>query len=123
MGSGYTVGRRLPVERASSLPQARTADDAIDELEAMIGLGPVKDEVNKLLASLEVERKRREQNLPVAVTSRHMVSESFSVGGVMNLGSRATVYLVLQVAPAANKLSGQYSLHRQFGAGQCLIGR
>ena len=39
----------------------------------MIGLAPVKEEVNKLLASLEIERKRREQGLPVAPTSRHMV--------------------------------------------------
>jgi stage V sporulation protein K len=39
----------------------------------MTGLGSVKEEVNKLLASLEVERKRREQGLQVAPVSRHMV--------------------------------------------------
>jgi stage V sporulation protein K len=39
----------------------------------MVGLAPVKTEINKLLASLEVERRRREQNLPVSMTSRHMV--------------------------------------------------
>src|SRR6476620_10958194 len=37
------------------------------------GSAPVKSEINKLLASLEVERRRREQNLSVAATSRHMV--------------------------------------------------
>ena len=33
----------------------------------------MKDEVNKLLAGLEVEKKRRDQGLPVAPISRHMV--------------------------------------------------
>ena len=73
-GNGFTVGRRLTVSQGGAgRPAARTADDALDDLDRMIGLAPVKQEVNKLLASLEVERKRREQNLPVAPTSRHMV--------------------------------------------------
>jgi SpoVK/Ycf46/Vps4 family AAA+-type ATPase len=73
-GAGYTVGRRLSVSpSAAAKPLLRSADDALDDLDAMIGLAPVKEEVNKLLASLEIERKRREQNLPVAATSRHMV--------------------------------------------------
>jgi DNA polymerase III delta prime subunit len=63
--------RRLTVE--SKVEQARGLDQALGDLEAMIGLGSVKNEVNKLLASLEVEKKRREQGLPVAPTSRHMV--------------------------------------------------
>lgn len=75
IGSGYTPGRRLaiPTSAAQAAAKVRTADDALDDLEAMIGLGPVKEEVNKLLASLELEKRRREQNLPVAPTSRHMV--------------------------------------------------
>jgi SpoVK/Ycf46/Vps4 family AAA+-type ATPase len=39
----------------------------------MIGLAPVKDEVNKLIARLQVEQKRREQGLPVTPMSLHMV--------------------------------------------------
>ena len=39
----------------------------------MVGLAPVKEEVNKLMAALEVERMRREQGLAVAPISRHMV--------------------------------------------------
>ncbi len=70
-GATYTPGRRLSTR--SAVPQQRTADQALDDLEAMVGLGQVKDEVNKLLAGLEIEKKRRDQGLPVAPTSRHMV--------------------------------------------------
>ena len=70
-GEGYTVGRRLNVESAALT--VRSADEVLDDLDRMIGLSSVKDEVNKLLAGIEVERKRREQGLPVAKVGRHMV--------------------------------------------------
>jgi SpoVK/Ycf46/Vps4 family AAA+-type ATPase len=70
-GEGYTPGRRLNV--ISSVPAVRGADEVLDDLEQMIGLAPVKEEVNKLLAGIEVERKRREQGLPMQTVSRHMV--------------------------------------------------
>jgi len=75
VGAGYTYGRRLSVDPATGRGKLvqRTADHALDELDAMIGLGPVKSEINKLLASLEVERRRREQGLSVSPTSRHMI--------------------------------------------------
>jgi stage V sporulation protein K len=75
IGAGYTYGRRLDTNPATGETTlvSRTADDALDDLEAMVGLGAVKTEINKLLASLEIERRRREQGLPVSVTSRHMV--------------------------------------------------
>jgi len=75
VGSGYTYGRRLATNASTGKTEivSRTADDALDDIEAMVGLGPVKSEINKLLASLEVERRRREQNLSVSATSRHMV--------------------------------------------------
>lgn len=71
-GTGYTAGRRLAAAKSPEGSQ-RTADDALDELDSMIGLGSVKAEINKLLASLEVEKKRRDEGLPVPPTSRHMV--------------------------------------------------
>jgi S1-C subfamily serine protease/SpoVK/Ycf46/Vps4 family AAA+-type ATPase len=71
LGEGYTVGRRLNVD--SPALSARSADEVLDELDQMIGLSSVKEEVNKLLAGIEVERKRREQGLPVAKVGRHMV--------------------------------------------------
>lgn len=40
---------------------------------SVVGLAPVKDEVNKLIARLQVEAKRRAQNLPVTPMSLHMV--------------------------------------------------
>jgi S1-C subfamily serine protease/AAA+ superfamily predicted ATPase len=71
VGEGYTVGRRLNV--ASSAVTVRSADEVLDELDQMIGLSSVKEDVNKLLAGIEVERKRREQGLPVARVGRHMI--------------------------------------------------
>jgi stage V sporulation protein K len=75
IGEGYTYGRRLATNRTTGEIGlvSRTADNALDDLESMIGLDSVKSEINKLLASLEVERRRREQGLPVFATSRHMV--------------------------------------------------
>ena len=65
------AGRRLKVEAA--IPPERTLDQALDRLEEMVGLEPVKEEVNKLMSALEVERLRREQGLVIAPISRHMV--------------------------------------------------
>jgi S1-C subfamily serine protease len=64
-------GRRLKVE--SAIPSERTLDQALDHLEEMVGLKSVKEEVNKLMSALDVERLRREQGLVVAPISRHMV--------------------------------------------------
>ena len=46
---------------------------ALAKLDAMVGLAPVKQEVKRLTARLEVEQKRREQGLPIAALSQHMV--------------------------------------------------
>jgi stage V sporulation protein K len=39
----------------------------------MVGLAPVKQEIKRLTARLQVEQKRREQGLPIAALSQHMV--------------------------------------------------
>jgi stage V sporulation protein K len=54
-------------------PQSRPADRSIAELDAMVGLASVKAEINRLSARLQVERRRREQGLPVTPMSLHMV--------------------------------------------------
>jgi SpoVK/Ycf46/Vps4 family AAA+-type ATPase len=46
---------------------------ALEKLDAMVGLAAVKQEVKRLTARLEVEQKRREQGLPIAALSQHMV--------------------------------------------------
>jgi SpoVK/Ycf46/Vps4 family AAA+-type ATPase len=46
---------------------------ALAKLDAMVGLAPVKQEVKRLSARLEVEQKRREQGLRIASLSQHMV--------------------------------------------------
>jgi len=46
---------------------------ALAKLDAMVGLAPVKQEVKRLSARLEVEQKRRAQGLPIAALSQHMV--------------------------------------------------
>lgn len=46
---------------------------AIENIEAMVGLVPVKREVNGLIARLMVEQKRRAQGLTTAPLSLHMV--------------------------------------------------
>jgi stage V sporulation protein K len=46
---------------------------AIEDLEAMVGLAPVKREVNGLIARLQVEQMRRTQGLTTAPLSLHMV--------------------------------------------------
>src|SRR6201984_2523396 len=48
-------------------------DKAIEDLETMVGLAPVKREVNALIARMQVEQKRRSQGLPTAPLSLHMV--------------------------------------------------
>ena len=54
-------------------PQTSPGERAIAELDAMIGLGSVKEEINRLGARLMVERRRREEGLPVTPMSLHMV--------------------------------------------------
>jgi stage V sporulation protein K len=48
-------------------------NQAIEDLENMVGLAPVKREVNALIARMQIEQKRREQGLPTAPLSLHMV--------------------------------------------------
>ena len=62
--AAYAGGTSIPNLRMLRVPNhqpERSPQSAIDELDAMIGLAPVKDEVNKLIARLQVEQKRRER--------------------------------------------------------------
>src|SRR6202008_2060060 len=46
---------------------------ALAKLDVMVGLAPIKQEVQALIARKEVEQKRREQGLDVSSVSQHMV--------------------------------------------------
>jgi stage V sporulation protein K len=58
-----------PVREIADVPPSK----AIEELEAMVGLAPVKREVNGLIARVQVEQKRRLQGLSTQPLSLHMV--------------------------------------------------
>jgi hypothetical protein len=57
----------------TDLPPARTLDELLAELDALVGLAPVKAEVRRLTSLLQVQRLRTERGLPVLDTSRHLV--------------------------------------------------
>src|SRR5260370_26995619 len=75
VGSGYTYGRRLSTNPSTGEIKlvSRTADDALDDIDSMVWLGPVTSEINKFLAILDVEPRRREQKLSPTATSLHRV--------------------------------------------------
>jgi stage V sporulation protein K len=56
-----------------SKPQSTSLEDAIAVIDAMVGLAQVKEEINRLIARLQVERRRQEQGLPITPMSLHMV--------------------------------------------------
>jgi SpoVK/Ycf46/Vps4 family AAA+-type ATPase len=60
------TGQKLDETQAS-------AAAALQKLDAMVGLAPVKQEIKRLTARMEVEQKRRAQGLSSAAVSQHMV--------------------------------------------------
>ncbi len=57
----------------SMLAPARSVDDVMDELDALIGLANVKAEVHRLTSMLQVQQIRAERAMPVIETSHHLV--------------------------------------------------
>jgi SpoVK/Ycf46/Vps4 family AAA+-type ATPase len=51
----------------------KTTEELFAELDALVGLGPVKTEIRRVADMITVERLRRERDLPVAPQSRHLV--------------------------------------------------
>ena len=54
-------------------PAARSLDQLLAELDALVGLANVKAEVRRLTSMLQVQRLRAERGLPVMETSHHLV--------------------------------------------------
>ena len=59
--------------KAPDLPPARPIEELFAELDALIGLAPVKAEIKLVANLIAVQKLRIERKLPVADTSRHLV--------------------------------------------------
>ena len=55
------------------LPPARSIDELLAELDALVGLSHVKAEVRRLTSLLQVQQLRADRGLPVIETSHHLV--------------------------------------------------
>src|SRR6185369_14590061 len=65
--------RPIAIVEADEKSEASAMEIALQKLDAMVGLAPVKSEVQHLIARMQVERKRRDQGLEVSALSQHMV--------------------------------------------------
>ena len=69
-------GSRRP-RTATSVPDLAVPEveigDPMAELEALVGLAPVKEQVKRLVAELKAEKLRTEAGMPPSEKSRHMV--------------------------------------------------
>ena len=86
----------LPVEEESLTASLRRLDE-------MVGLAGVKDEVTTLMARLELEKRRREQGLPVSAMSMHMVFT-----GPPGVGKRSGAPCRKDLQSARSLAKGQY---------------
>jgi Cdc6-like AAA superfamily ATPase len=62
-----------PAVAEVTLPPARSLDEVLAELDALIGLQNVKAEVRRLTSMLQVQQIRAERGLPVIEVSHHLV--------------------------------------------------
>lgn len=73
-GAGASAGTAAPAKAtAEALPPARPIEELLGELDELIGLDDVKSEVKLVTALLQIQRMRKQRNLPVIESSRHLV--------------------------------------------------
>lgn len=76
-GAGQTTAAPLVQQvfapRLRDTGSTKSAQEMLDDLEAMVGLAPVKREINAIIARLTVEAERKRQNIGNAAVSQHMV--------------------------------------------------
>ncbi|WP_327090682.1 AAA family ATPase [Nonomuraea sp. NBC_01738] len=66
-------GRPEHQQERAAVPQQISVEEALAELEAMIGLAPVKEQVRSIAASIEASRLRAEAGYTAARPTRHFV--------------------------------------------------
>ncbi|TQF07148.1 AAA family ATPase [Kitasatospora acidiphila] len=105
-----TVRRQPDAPRAASEPTAaqQRLDAALEALEQMVGLDPVKRQVRALSAQLRMAGLRAEQGLPVQPPKRHFV---FS--GPSGTGKTTVARILGQVFHALGLLSGDHLVEAQ----------
>ncbi len=62
-----------PTDASADLPPPRPLEELLAELDGLIGLREVKHEVHLVANLLRVQQMRRERDLPVLETSRHLI--------------------------------------------------
>ena len=74
-GVGHGPGARGSTAPAApvDLPPARTIEELLAELDALVGLAEVKADVRRLTSLLRIQRIRTERGLPTLETSHHLV--------------------------------------------------
>lgn len=65
---------QIAAPRLRDTGSTRSAQDMLDDLEGMVGLAPVKREINAIIARLTVEAERKRQKIgDASAVSQHMV--------------------------------------------------
>jgi hypothetical protein len=77
-GTPTTAGQEsgaeeAPAEEEMPLEPPEPLEDVLAELDGLIGLGAVKEEVKLLTALLRVQKLRRERDLPVVDSTKHLI--------------------------------------------------
>jgi SpoVK/Ycf46/Vps4 family AAA+-type ATPase len=67
------AGAPAPAAAPAQEAPARPLDELLAELDALVGLEPVKAEVRLVANLIQVQNLRRQRGLPVAESSRHLV--------------------------------------------------
>ncbi|WP_106970334.1 AAA family ATPase [Kitasatospora phosalacinea] len=106
---GWPAAQAVPPSGPNPAPAARLElDQALAELEAMVGLDPVKRQVRALSAQLRMARLRADRGLPVQPPKRHFV---FS--GPSGTGKTTVARILGRVFHALGLLSGDHLVEAQ----------
>ncbi|MFE1354859.1 AAA family ATPase, partial [Kitasatospora phosalacinea] len=107
--AGWPAAQAVPPAGPNPAPAARLElDQALAELEAMVGLDPVKRQVRALSAQLRMARLRADRGLPVQPPKRHFV---FS--GPSGTGKTTVARILGRVFHALGLLSGDHLVEAQ----------